>query len=99
MCLFCRCMEENTPILEELIALRQKQADLLGYKSHAHYVLEERMAKNPENVAEFLSNLSKKLQPLWKDEQVVMQKFKKEEVCAMYSQVPGHCVTTVVPAP
>lgn len=75
-----RCMEENTPILEELITLRQKQAELLGYKNHAHYVLEERMAKNPENVAQFLTNLSEKLQPLWKDEQVIMQKFKKEEV-------------------
>lgn len=78
--LFYRCMEENTPILEELISLRQKQAELLGYKNHAHYVLEERMAKNPENVAHFLTNLSEKLQPLWEDEKVVMLKFKKEEV-------------------
>ena len=73
-------MEENTPILEELISLRQKQAELLGYKNLAHYVLEERMAKNPESVAQFLTNLSKKLQPLWEDEKVVMLKFKKEEV-------------------
>lgn len=79
-----KCMEENTPILEELISLRQKQAELLGYKNHAHYVLEERMAKNPENVAHFLTNLSEKLQPLWEDEKVVMLKFKKEE-CEKYN--------------
>ncbi|KAK8402429.1 hypothetical protein O3P69_000679 [Scylla paramamosain] len=79
-----KCMEENTPILEELISLRQKQAELLGYKNHAHYVLEERMAKNPENVDHFLTNLSEKLQPLWEDEKVVMLKFKKEE-CEKYN--------------
>ena len=35
-----RCMKENTPILEELVALRQKHAELLGYASHAAYILE-----------------------------------------------------------
>ena len=35
-----RCMKENTPILEELVELRQRQAELLGYSSHAAYILE-----------------------------------------------------------
>ena len=73
-------MEENTPILEELITLRQKQADLLGYPNHAAYILEERMANNPTNVQEFLTNLADKLQVLWKQERVDMLKLKKEEV-------------------
>lgn len=38
-----RCMKENTKILEELIQLRQKQADLLGYENHASYVQEVRL--------------------------------------------------------
>ena len=33
-----RCLEENTKILEELIELRQEQAEMLGYESHAHYI-------------------------------------------------------------
>lgn len=73
-------MEENTPILEELITLRQKQAELLGYMNHAAYVLEERMAKNPENVSQFLTELAAKLQPLWEKERVDMLNLKKEEV-------------------
>lgn len=35
-----KCMTENTPILEELVSLRQKQAELLGYPSHAAYIQE-----------------------------------------------------------
>ncbi|XP_066989642.1 thimet oligopeptidase-like isoform X2 [Macrobrachium rosenbergii] len=79
-----KCMEENTPILEELITLRQKQADLLGYPNHAAYILEERMASKPDNVEKFLTNLSDKLQVLWKQERVDMLNLKKEE-CEKYN--------------
>ncbi|XP_076029322.1 thimet oligopeptidase-like isoform X2 [Oratosquilla oratoria] len=78
-----KCMEENTPILEELVALRQKQADLLGYKNHAAYILEERMAKTPEKVDEFLATLSDKLQILWTKEKEEMLELKQEE-CKKY---------------
>ena len=37
-----RCMKENTEILEKLVELRQKQADLLGYRTHAEYIQEVR---------------------------------------------------------
>jgi len=74
-----RCMKENTAILEELIQLRQQQADLLGYKNHATYIQELRMAKDPEAVAKFLSELAVKLQPLWQEESRVMLDMKKEE--------------------
>ena len=36
---------------------------LLGYKTHAHYVLEERMAQTPEQVISFLNDLLEKAKP------------------------------------
>lgn len=78
-----RCMAENTPILEELINLRQKMADLLGYPTHASYVLEMRMAKDPTSVTKFLEELATKLRPLKEKEMNVMLEFKKEE-CKEY---------------
>ncbi|PFX20542.1 Thimet oligopeptidase [Stylophora pistillata] len=35
-----RCIQENTPIFEELVELRQKMADLLDYPTHASYITE-----------------------------------------------------------
>ena len=40
-----------------------KRAQLLGYKSHAHFVLEERMAESPNTVHQFLSDLLSKAKP------------------------------------
>lgn len=75
----CRCIKENTAILEELVELRQQQADLLGYKNHAAYVTELRMAKSPETVATFLTQLADKLAGLAREEMEVMLKLKEEE--------------------
>ena len=43
--------------------LRHKRANLLGYKTHANFVLEERMAETPENVHDFLNDLLTKAKP------------------------------------
>ncbi|XP_005108948.1 thimet oligopeptidase isoform X2 [Aplysia californica] len=78
-----RCMKENTRILEDLVRLRDEKAKLLGYPTHAHYILEMRMAKKPEIVAEFLSSLKDKLQALKKEELDLFRQYKKEE-CEKY---------------
>jgi peptidyl-dipeptidase Dcp len=53
----------NEKIVLEIVNLRQKRANLLGYKTHAHFVLEERMAETPENVIAFSNNLLGKAKP------------------------------------
>lgn len=48
---------DNKKILSKIAMLRLKRANLLGYKTHAHYVLEEQMASNPDNVYALLDDL------------------------------------------
>lgn len=48
---------DNKEILSKMAALRTRRANLLGYKTHADFVLEERMAKKPENVYDLLNRL------------------------------------------
>lgn len=50
----------NEPVIKKIVALRQKRAQLLGYDSHATFVLEERMAKSPITVQNFLQDLLSK---------------------------------------
>jgi peptidyl-dipeptidase Dcp len=50
---------DNRTNIVQLANLRMERAQLLGYESHAAYVLEERMAKTPEKVYELLDQLWK----------------------------------------
>jgi peptidyl-dipeptidase Dcp len=48
---------DNITIITEMVRLRAEKAAILGYKSHAHYVLEEQMAKSPDQVSALLQQL------------------------------------------
>ena len=54
---------DNQNLIKEIIKLKQEKAQLLGYKSFADYVLEERMAKSPDKVQAFLNELLVKAKP------------------------------------
>ena len=54
---------DNQEIVRQLVTLKQQRAKLLGYESHAHFTLEERMAKSPDTVFEFLNSLLEKAKP------------------------------------
>jgi peptidyl-dipeptidase Dcp len=58
--------------------LRHKRANLLGYKSHSDFVLEERMAQNPEKKCCLLNDLLEKRNQLLKKEFVQLTAFAKE---------------------
>lgn len=54
---------DNQNLIKEIITLKQEKAQLLGYKNYADYVLEERMAKSPDQVTSFLNELLEKAKP------------------------------------
>ncbi len=54
---------DNQNIVLEIVTLRHKRANLLGYETHANFVLEERMAESPKKVTEFLNDLLEKAKP------------------------------------
>ncbi|MGE4569105.1 MAG: M3 family metallopeptidase [Bacteroidales bacterium] len=61
----CRENERNNfDVIRRIVNLRLEKARLLGYKSHAHFVLEERMAENPANVNRFLEQIRVAARPV-----------------------------------
>lgn len=61
--------ENNIDICKRLINLRREIAQLLGYKTYADYVLEERMATNATNVYDLLDRLVDAYKPTAEKEQ------------------------------
>ena len=68
---------DNQEIVLRIAQLRFKRAKLLGYNTHAHFVLEERMAKTPKNVCDFLEDLLEKALPAAKKEFQELEAFAK----------------------
>ena len=73
--------ENNIEICKRLVNLRREIAQLLGYKSHADYVLEHRMASTTENVYNLLNSLIDAYKPTALKEQ--------EELKAMAKKLEG----------
>lgn len=69
---------DNQEIIKKIANLRHQRANLLGYKSHAHFVLEERMAETPEKVEAFLNELLEKAKPAAKREFEKLQDFANQ---------------------
>ena len=65
---------DNTEIVKQIVDLRIKMANILGYETYADYALEERMAKNKITVNEFIKNL---LEP--------SMEFAKKDVADVYA--------------
>lgn len=68
----------NEEIVLKITKLRFQRAQLLGYETHAHFVLEERMAQNPDKVNAFLDDLLTKAKPAAKDEFQELSSFANE---------------------
>ena len=70
---------DNQQTILNIIKLRHKRANLLGYHTHAHFVLEERMAENPKIVNYFLEDLLEKAKPAAEEEFKRLSDFAKKD--------------------
>lgn len=71
---------DNSPVALKIAQLRAKRAELMGYKSHAHYVLEQRMAHTPEAALEFLGKVLEPGLSRAAEEQADMEKIAGHEI-------------------
>ena len=70
----------NEEIIQSIVQLRYKRAQLLGYDSHAAFVLEERMAKDESTVRHFLNDLRDKAYPKAEKEWEEINAFRQQEL-------------------
>ncbi|MAV64891.1 MAG: peptidase M3 [Candidatus Marinimicrobia bacterium] len=70
---------DNSKLIKQIVGLRHKRANLLGYKNYADYVLEERMAENSSNVYDLLDKLYDKAYPAAANETAELKTFAKAE--------------------
>jgi Zn-dependent oligopeptidase len=69
---------DNIKIVADIIKFRKRRAEILGFSSHAHFTLSERMAETPEKVESFLNQLIQKALPFAKKEIEQVKKIAKE---------------------
>ena len=69
---------DNQEIVLKIAKLRFDRARVLGYATHAHFVLEERMAENPEKVKTFSNDLLAKAKPAAQKEFAEITAFAKK---------------------
>lgn len=69
---------DNQELVKKIAILRFDRAKLLGYDTHSHFVLEERMAQNPNKVHNFLNDLKDKATPAAKKEHEQLSAFAKK---------------------
>ncbi|NGM73798.1 M3 family metallopeptidase [Sphingobacterium sp. SGL-16] len=69
----------NETIVLEIVQLRHQRAQLLGYETHADFVLAERMAESPSKVLAFLNDLLAKAKPAAEKEFQELTAFAKEK--------------------
>src|SRR5690606_22147095 len=70
---------DNQELIREIIALKQEKARLLGYANYSEFVLEERMAKSPGQVLNFLNELLEKARPYAEKEIAELKELAKAD--------------------
>jgi len=70
---------DNKALINQIVNLRLEKANLLGYKTHADFVLEQTMAKTPDAVFKLLSDIWEHALPQAKKELSDLQELVRRE--------------------
>ena len=71
---------DNTTLMQELLALRQEEATLLGYPSFADVSLVAKMAESPQQVTDFLRDLARRARPYAEKDMAELRDFARTEL-------------------
>lgn len=69
----------NWDNISKMVSLRVQKANLLGFPDYASYVLDDNMAKTPDNVYQLCNQIWEAALPIAKQEAVELQKMIKKE--------------------
>lgn len=71
---------DNAPIIKEMLALRQEEAELLGYANFAEVSLVPKMANSPQQVIDFLRDLAQRARPYAEKDVADLREFAAKEL-------------------
>ncbi|MGM0694519.1 MAG: oligopeptidase A [Pseudomonadota bacterium] len=71
---------DNAPVMEEILALRQELAELLGFSHYADYSLSTKMAESPDQVVAFLEDLAARAVPQAREEYAELAAYARDEL-------------------
>jgi oligopeptidase A len=71
---------DNTPLIDEILALRAQAARMLGFKSYAELSLAPKMADSPQQVLAFLDDLAARAKPFAQRDYDELSRFARENL-------------------
>jgi len=71
---------DNTPLIPQILKLRQEKAGLLGFRSYAEVSLVRKMVKSPREVLDFLAELGAKAKPHAERDYHELKEFARNEL-------------------
>jgi oligopeptidase A len=71
---------DNSAVMKELLALRQEEAQLLGYRNFAEVSLVPKMADSPQQVIDFLRDLAQRARPFAERDLAEVREFARTEL-------------------
>ncbi|WP_133130690.1 M3 family metallopeptidase [Legionella yabuuchiae] len=71
---------DNTPVMDEILSLRHRKAQLLGFSNFAELSLATKMAESPEQVMSFLHDLNQQAHPQAQKEFAELRIFAQKEL-------------------